>query len=99
MQECRVCEQTLVLGKECLDYSTVVANIVDLETQCAELEIDVLDSLNAYCFKCRHITMSVPAGSTNQQICYLRSQVDYFASIKSLQLLGECTKRFIGDSE
>ena len=88
VQVCRVCEKTLVLGKDCIDFSTAVADIGNLATQCVELETDLHDAFNAFCFKCRNITMSVPGGcSTNQQVCYLRSQVNHFESMKSLQLV------------
>lgn len=85
---CRICEQTLVLGSTCIDYSTSVAGIPHLEAACAQVENDLHDSFNAFCFKCRRITMSVPLGvAVNEQVCYLRSQVDCFEQLKSYELV------------
>lgn len=85
---CRVCEQTLERRLECPDFSTVVADTTSLENECVEVEVDLRDSFNAFCFTCRRITMSVPTGATvNEQICYLRFQVGLFNEIKGYGLL------------
>jgi hypothetical protein len=85
---CRVCEKTLLCGEQCIDFSTVVADIADLHTSCASIEEDLHDSFNAFCFKCRRITMSVPAGVTvNEQVCYLRSQVVCLEQLRSYDLI------------
>jgi hypothetical protein len=85
---CRVCEETLLAGRGCIDYSTAVADIDDIELQCTTIETDLHDSFNAFCFKCRRITMSVPVDATvNGQVCYLRSQVDHFKKLESYGLV------------
>lgn len=87
-QVCRVCEQTLVIGSSCIDFSTVVADIPDLELSCVPIEEDLHDSFNAFCFKCRRITMSVPSDvGVNAQVCYLRSQVHIFKQLQSYGLV------------
>jgi hypothetical protein len=78
-QACRVCENTLALSGNTLDYSTVIADVKALENDCAVVEVDLRDSFNAFCFKCRRITMSVPKSvTTSEQVAYLRYQVNCF---------------------
>jgi hypothetical protein len=85
---CRVCERTIDVGRECMDFSTVMADISSLEGSCAKVEVDLHDSFNAFCFKCHRITMSVPRSvSVNEQVCYLRSQVHCFEELQSYGLV------------
>lgn len=85
---CRICEKTLQRARPLLDFSTALADIVDLDTRCVEIEMDLYDSFNAFCFKCRNITMSVPGGvSVNEQVCYLRSQIICFEALCSHGLI------------
>jgi hypothetical protein len=87
-QVCRTCESTLVLGAHCTDFSTVIADVQSLSDECAEIEKELYDSFNAFCFKCRTISMSVPREMTaGQQVCYLRSQVTHFQELQQCNLI------------
>jgi hypothetical protein len=83
---CRVCEETL--ERSSTDFSTVVVDLVLLKTECEEMEMDLWDSFNAFCFTCRCISMSVPVGvSHNGQACYLRSQIQCFRQLQAYGLV------------
>jgi hypothetical protein len=85
---CRICEQSLELSRKTPVFSTVLVNIDELEQECMNLEGDLHDSFNAFCFTCRRITMSVPIyKSCSEQVCYLRSQVRCFEELKRYGLL------------
>jgi hypothetical protein len=85
---CRVCENTLVDSSKFLDYRTVLADVQSLQHECGQIETDLRDSFNAFCFKCRRITMSVPSETTTaDQVSYLRYQVDYFQKMRSAGLV------------
>ena len=87
-QVCRTCENTLVLGTDCTNFSTVLADVQSLRTECAEIETELYDSFNAFCFKCRTISMSVPREmAAGQQVCYLRSQVMLFQELQKCNLI------------
>jgi hypothetical protein len=84
---CRMCVEVLVLDTEHMAFSTVLADVPSLRVECAAVEADLHDSFNAFCFKCRRITMSVPIGDTQaEQICYLRAQVDWFHQLHACGL-------------
>ena len=78
---CRVCEKTL---ENCsTDFSTVVVDTALLKTEVEQIESVLIDSFNAFCFKCRRISMSVPVDeSANAQACYLRSQIQCFRMLQ-----------------
>ena len=83
---CRVCAGTF--AKTAIDYSVVLVDPTELKEKCEQIELDLYDNFNAFCFLCRRITMSVPANcSANVQICYLRGQVLCFDRIVSYGLL------------
>lgn len=70
------------------DFSTVLSDPASLVHECAKVEVDLRDMFNAFCFKCRRITMSVPTGATaNEQICYLRFQVGVFQQLQAYGLV------------
>ena len=87
VQGCRICEKTLELGADCTEFSTVVADVKRLLDECADIEMDLYDSFNAFCFTCRNISMSVPIGTPGEQVCYLRSQVMYFQALQTCKLI------------
>ena len=95
-QGCRICEKTLALGAECTEFSTVVADVNRLLGECAEIEMDLYDSFNAFCFTCRNISMSVPVGTPGEQVCYLRSQVTYFQALQTCRLINPGNKNATG---
>jgi hypothetical protein len=79
---CRVCADTLQRGTDTPDFSTVVSDVMKLHDECEEIEADLHDSFNAFCFTCRRITMSVPGEVTHsEQVCYLRAQVNWFKQL------------------
>ena len=81
---CRVCARTVELSNAAPDFSTVVAGVASLERECRDVETDLRDSFNAFCFQCRRITMSVPVNlGANMQACYLRSQVTCFHDLRA----------------
>ena len=83
---CRVCEETL--EKSSTVFSTVVVDLTLLKTEVEQMESDLLDSFNAFCFTCRRISMSVPFGETaNAQACYLRSQIQCFRMLQAYGLV------------
>ena len=83
---CRVCEGTL--EKCSTDFSTVVVDVAVLKTEVKQMESDLLDSFNAFCFTCRRISMSVPVDeSANAQACYLRSQIQCFRMLQTYGLV------------
>ena len=85
---CRVCEGTL--EKCSMDFSTVVVDVAVLKTEVKQMESDLLDSFNAFCFTCRCISMSVPVDeSANAQACYLRSQIQCFRELQAYGLVVE----------
>jgi hypothetical protein len=89
-QVCRVCENTFKKSRETPSYCTALLNSIHLERQCVELELDLKDSFTAFCFKCRHISMSVPKGaSVDEQMCYIQSQVQCFHLLESYKLVIE----------
>ena len=80
---CRVCEATFSKGRETPSFCKVLLDIDALEKQCVEIELDLKDSFNAFCFKCRRISMSVPSGvDIDAQLCYLCSQVQCFHQLQ-----------------
>jgi hypothetical protein len=87
---CRVCEQTFANSRKTPTFCTALLDIKELEKQCVEVELNLRDSFNAFCFTCRHISMSVPTCvSTDEQICYLQSQVQCFQQLKAYGLVIE----------
>jgi len=87
---CRVCEKSFKKVRQEPSYASVLVCVEQLETECVDLELDLRDSFNAFCFKCKHISMSVPRGlSAIEQICYLRSQVDCFQQMKNFNLVSD----------
>ena len=87
VQACRVCEDVFNKTRDSPTYCTVLLDITELQRKCVQLELDLKDSCNAFCFKCRHISMSVPKGvSTDEQVCYLQSQVKCFNLLESYNL-------------
>jgi tryptophanyl-tRNA synthetase len=85
---CRICERTIEKAHDFIDFSTVLVDLNALQKKCLEVELDLRDSFNAFCFTCRQITMSVPAGTgVNEQMCYLQSQVNCFQQLKAYHLV------------
>ena len=85
---CRVCEKTFEKSRTTPTFCNVLVGITDLEDACVKIELELRDSFNAFCFKCRHISMSVPGGcSADAQLCYLPSQVTFFQQMKSFGLV------------
>lgn len=83
---CRVCAGTFERMVD--DYSMAAVNPTELKIKCEQIEIDLFDSFNAFCWTCRRISMSVPAETTsNAQLCYLRGQVIYFDKLAAYGLL------------
>ena len=85
---CRVCEETFLKGHKTSTFCRVLVDITALEKECVEIEMDLKDSFNAFCFKCRKISMSVPSGlDVDEQLCYLRSQVQCFHQLQAYGLV------------
>ena len=87
---CHVCAHTIQRCREIPTYSTTVVDIDLTELGCNDVERYLRDSFNAFCFTCRRITMSVPGGigvSANEQLGYLRSQVDCFNKLVEYDLV------------
>jgi hypothetical protein len=85
---CRICEQTFSKGHQTVTFCKVLVDLKALEKQCVEIELNLRDSFNAFCFKCRHISMSVPSGvDVDAQLCYLRSQVECFNQLQAYGLI------------
>ena len=83
---CRVCEETF---ENCsTGFSSVLVDIVSLKKEVDQMESDLLDSFNAFCFTCRRVTMSVPIDeSAEVQVCYLRSQIECFRLLQAYGLV------------
>lgn len=95
---CRVCAGTLAHGANNPDFSTVVSDIVRLHDECEEVEANLCDSFNAFCFTCRRITMSVPGEVTpSEQVCYLRAQVNWFNQLRMCGLFAPDHRRHSSD--
>jgi hypothetical protein len=86
---CRVCHKTFSKSRENPTFCSILVDIKRLETECVEIEMDLHDSFNSFCFVCRHISMSVPDASTDEQICYLQSQVGCFKQLSYFGLVKE----------
>jgi len=87
---CRVCERTFEKSREAPTFCNVLVGITALEKACVNIELELRDSFNSFCFKCRHISMSVPeGGSADAQLCYLQSQVTCFENMKSFGLVND----------
>ena len=87
---CRVCAKTFSNGRAAPTSCNVLVDVTALERECVEIELELRDSFNAFCFTCRHISMSVPTGeSVDAQLCYLRSQVMCFEQLKRYGLIIE----------
>ena len=87
-QVCRVCEKTFEKCRQTPSYCTALLDTGDLEKQCIELELDLKDSCTAWCFTCRHISMSVPKhADAIEQICYIQSQVQCYQMLIAYNLV------------
>jgi hypothetical protein len=85
---CRSCAGTLTCETNTSPtFSIVVADVKKLQRECLQVETDLFDSFNAFCFKCRSITMSVPDVEQEEQICYLRMQVNLFQQLLACGLV------------
>ena len=87
---CCVCEKTFEKNRDVPTFCNVLLGITALEEACVRIELELRDSFNAYCFECRHISMSVPrGGSADAQICYLQSQDTCFEQMESFGLVND----------